>query len=141
MQSLLDETALELYAFCSIDGDPTSDKVDRVFIQQSCSLEITVYGPFELFDEIGSWFQEYSVYLQDPVNHVGRQDVKYCNPHRLSADDFDACVLVSEVLSSGRGLVGFEDITDRPDLLEVLSTRADLAESSQPAAVRTPLKR
>jgi len=30
-------------------------------------LNITLYGPFNLFEEIGSYFEGYEAYLQDPL--------------------------------------------------------------------------
>lgn len=140
IQCLLDETDLTLQAICHIDGHSELPEPDRVFVQQPGSLSIAVFGPFELFEEIGTWFQEYSVYLQDPVN-VERQDMKYCNPHRLSADDFESCLLVSDMMSSDSGRAKLEEIADRPGFLDILSTRAVLAESPQPTAVRTDLKK
>ena len=66
IQGLLQEKTLTLSTSCSIDTVPTAGKKTRKVAQLSCILEITVYGPFELFDEIGSWFEEYEIYLQDP---------------------------------------------------------------------------
>lgn len=140
IQSLLDEAGLELYAIYNLDGNTASKCQDRVFQERIGSLKITVYGPFDLFDEIGSYFQEYGVYLQDPIN-ADKPHARYCNPHRLSADDFHSCVFVSDIISLRSNIGEIEEIADRPDFLDVLSTRADLAESPQPTAIRTELKR
>lgn len=140
IQGLLDESTIDLEVFCSLDGTNASETSDKVFIQQTCSLDVTVYGPFELFDEIGTYFQDYNIYLQDP-SKVERQDVKYCNPHRLSVEDIESCHLVSDHISWNSKLVGFEQIMDRSELLDILSSHADLEEASQPAALKTTLKR
>ncbi|KAK3940959.1 SNF2 family N-terminal domain-containing protein [Diplogelasinospora grovesii] len=140
IQGLLDENSLHLFTTCSIEGEAIpSRKPGRVLPQLPCTLNITVYGPKDLFDEIGSWFQEYDIYLQDPL--VCHLDVRYCNPQRLSADDIDRCPNVSEVIRKSSGLLQLRDLSERPDLLEVLSSSNDLEESSQPSAISTELKR
>lgn len=140
IQSLLDEADLELYAVYNADENNVSTRQDRVFQERSGSLKITIYGPFDLLDEIGSYFQEYGVYLQDPMN-ADKPHARYCNPHRLSVDYFQSSVLVSDIISIRSNIGEIEEIADRPDFLDVLSTRADLAESPQPTAIRTELKR
>jgi hypothetical protein len=139
IQGLLDEQVLDLHVSCTLDGEPTTRKSSRSSAQLLCVLDITVYGPLELFEEIGNWFQEYEVYLQDP--RVCHLDVRYCNPQRLSSDDLDSCPLVSEVISQTSRLVHLQDITERPDLLDILSSHIELDETPQPAVIRTVLKR
>ena len=139
IQGLLDEPTLMLFASCILDGELTTRKSSRSSVPWPCVLDITVYGPLDIFDEIGSWLQEYDVYLQDP--QVCHLDVRYCNPHRMSSDDVDSCPLLSEIVSQISGLIHLDDITERPDLLEILSSRINLEESQQPTAVRTALKR
>jgi hypothetical protein len=139
IQGLLEEPTLELYVSCTIDGEPTTRKSDRSSVQMPCFLSITVYGRLELFDEIGSWFQEYEVYLQDPL--VCHLNLRYCNPQRLSSEDLESCRLVSEVVSQTSKLVHLQDITERPELLDILSSHADLEETPQPAVIQATLKR
>ena len=139
IQGLLDEQALDLHVSCTLDGEPKTRSSSRSSALSPCVLDITVYGPLELFEEIGSWFQEYEVYLQDP--RVCHLDVRYCNPHRLSSNDLDSCPLVSEVVSQISTLVHLQDITERPDLLDILSSHIELEETPQPAVIRTVLKR
>jgi hypothetical protein len=139
IQGLLDEQALDLHVSCTLDGEPAARKSYRSSVQSPCVLEITLYGPLELFEEIGSWFQEYEVYLQDPREcHL---DVRYCNPQRLSSDDLDSCPFVSESISQASKLVHLQGIAERPDLLDILSNHVDLKETEQPAVIRTALKR
>lgn len=140
IQGLMEESTLELQLSCSIDVTNAPSKSKKVFLQRPCSLTIIVYGPFELFKEIGGWFQEYNVYLQDPVN-ANKSDLKYCNPHRLSAEDMASCPMVSELVSQKPRLIGFEEIRDRPDFLDMLSSHAELPEAPQPTTIRTDLKR
>ncbi|KAK2611706.1 hypothetical protein N8I77_005031 [Diaporthe amygdali] len=140
IQGLLEEPTVELEVSCSIDGPNTSASSDRSITQVSCSLAITVYGPFGLFDDIGTWLQDYRVHLQDPVD-VERQGVKYCNPHRLSVEDINSCPLVSTCVFQNSKLSRLQEIENRPDFLDILSSHADLEEASQPKAVRTSLQK
>lgn len=140
IQELLKESSLDLDVSCSIDGANSSIRPDRSITQVSCSLFITIYGPFEIFNDIGEWLQENQIHLQDPTK-VGSQDVKYCNPHRLSMEDFGSCLPVSACVWQNSKLNGLEEIEYRPDFLDILSSHADLKEASQPKAVRTSLQR
>ncbi|KAJ0164942.1 putative matrix-associated actin-dependent regulator of chromatin subfamily [Colletotrichum tanaceti] len=104
-----------------------------------CNLDITVYGPFSEFEEIGNWFQEYDVYLQDPVHcHL---DAPYANPHKLSSDDLSCCPMLSQVVSQSSDQGCLQDITDRIDMLDMLNSRSDLDEADQPTVIATELKR
>lgn len=140
IQGLLDEASLDLEVSCSIIVPDGSAHSDRSIMQLSCSLEITLYGPFELFDDIGIWLEDYNVNLQDPIR-LGKQNVKYCNPHRLSVEDIESCVLVSTCVSQNSRLSNLQVIEQRPEFLDILSSHADLEETSQPKAVRTSLQR
>ncbi|KAF2868792.1 SNF2 family N-terminal domain-containing protein [Massariosphaeria phaeospora] len=137
VQGLLEERTLQLHASCSPDTEPTNRRQLVSYAQLPCTLEITVYGPLELFEQIGDWFQEYDVYLQDPREcHL---NVKYCNPQRLSSDDLGAMPKVSEVVSNASSLIHFHDVVERPDLLEIISSQDHLEEAEQPALLRAAL--
>jgi hypothetical protein len=138
IQGLLDDTTLTLHVSCTHDPEPTNRRTARINLQSPCALDITVYGPFELFEQIGIWFEEYDVYLQDPQTcHL---DVKYCNPQRLSSADL-TFPLVSEVVSQSLGLAHLQDVVERPDLLDLISGQDDLEESPQPTLIKATLKR
>lgn len=140
IQGLLGESSLDLEVSCSIATPNGSAHSDKSIMQLSCSLAITLYGQVELFDDIGNWLEEYDIHLQDPIS-VGKQDVKYCNPHRLSVEDIDSCALVSTCVSQNSRLSSLQIIEDRPEFLDILSSHADLEETPQPKAVRTSLQR
>ncbi|KAH7012301.1 SNF2 family N-terminal domain-containing protein [Microdochium trichocladiopsis] len=134
IQSLLEEPDLSLHARCY----PDEQSGTRKSVIQQCTIDITVCGPFSQLDEVGTWFQDYEVYLQDP-RHC-HQNVRYCNPHRLSSSDLDSCPWLSDYVSD-KTVLEFEEITDRRDVLDVFSTRKDLEEADQPAAILTALKK
>lgn len=103
------------------------------------TLEITVFGPWELFEMIGIWFQDHDVYLQDP--RTCYLDVKYCNPHKLGSEDLEACPTLSEITSRTIGPGHMQDITARPDLLDMLNGQNDLEETPTPSAIQAHLHR
>ncbi|KAL6819861.1 SNF2 family N-terminal domain-containing protein [Trichoderma camerunense] len=138
IQGLLDEPTINLHASCTPHSEPSSRKISKGSAQLSCVLDITVYGPWELFEQIGIWFQEYGVYLQDP--RVCHRDVKYCNPHRFSSEAFESCLLLSQVISHTGISSCLQDITEGPELLDMLSSNVDLEETPQPKAIRAILQ-
>lgn len=138
IQGLIDEPTVTIYVSCLVDNKSKAKNPSRRFELLPCVLEITVYGPLEISDEIGDWFQGHGIYLQDPRScHM---EVKYCNPQRLSASDFDACPLLGDIVLDVSTL-DLQDITNRRDPLDILSGHTDLAETPQPSMIRTILKR
>ncbi|KAL5382782.1 hypothetical protein DPSP01_006341 [Paraphaeosphaeria sporulosa] len=136
VQGLLDEKTLQLHTTCTVNIDSAPKRTD-FGAQTSCTLEITVFGPWELFASIGLWFQEYDVYLQDP--RTCHLDVKYCNPHKLASGDLETCPTLSEVTSRKIGLGYMQDITSRPDLLDLLNGQNDLEEAPTPSVIQAHL--
>lgn len=139
VHGLLQENSLNIYTSCTISKDATPKKPSRAPTMLACELDITIYGPFHLLEEIGSWFEEYEVYLQDPLEC--RHDVRYCNPQRLSCEDYKSCPLVSTIVSQLSQLSVLENLPKQPDLLDVLSSQIQLEEAEQPVAIQTCLQR
>ncbi|KAJ3569743.1 hypothetical protein NPX13_g5978 [Xylaria arbuscula] len=135
LEDMMDEETLDLCTVCTIDARLVAKKRGRTYMLWPCTLEITVYGPFELFDSLGKWFQDYEVHLQDP--RVCHLETLYCNPQRLSS--VSPWPFVSEVVSQGMFLVPRE-VPERPDFLDILSSHVDLEETPQPLAIQTILK-
>lgn len=139
VQGLLDESVLTLHVSCIPNDNISKKKPGQISALLPCDLEITVYGDPDLFEQIGVWFQAYGVYLQYP--RACHQDVKYCNPHRLSSDNFESCPLLSQVISQALKVSSFQGITEGPDLLDILSSNVELEETPQPASIQTVLQR
>ncbi|KAF4498958.1 alpha-1,6-mannosyltransferase subunit [Fusarium agapanthi] len=102
-----------------------------------CTLDIIIYGPPGLFQDVGSFFEEYDLYLQDPVNC--KRNVRYHNPHRLSVNPSD----VKYTFELGNPTVPLAttiDISDNSDLLDIIFSHQDLAEAPQPRSIRTSLQ-
>jgi hypothetical protein len=141
MQGLLDETSVELRVSCVVDSHRALDshKVPRDLSTVPCTLEVTLYGPLDLFDELGSWFEDYQIFLQDP--RECHRDVRYCNPHRLSSESFSSALLLSEAIAQGSRDLQLETVSKQPDLLDDLNSHDDLEEASQPAVIKRELRR
>jgi hypothetical protein len=137
MQGLLSESTLQLFISCTPKIEKPRQESCRTSIEVSCTLDITVHGPLHLFQELGTWFEEYAVYLQDPT--VCHMDVRYCNPHRLSSEDLGSCPMVREVVSTVSGII--QEIAKEPDVLDILSRNCELEEAPQPVAIRATLQR
>lgn len=140
IQGLIDETSLQLETICAIDKTTDTTKSERAPKSRSCSISIIVYGPLELFDEIGSWFQDCGIYLQDPVG-AAKQDLKYCNPHRLSVRNFQSCSRISELVLPNSNTVNIEERKKELDFLDTSSNHSELEAAPQPSAIRSLLKK
>ncbi|KAF4947614.1 hypothetical protein FGADI_10295 [Fusarium gaditjirri] len=83
-----------------------------------CTLDIIIYGPPDLSQDVGSFFEEYDLLSVNP------SDVKYT---------FD-------LGKSTAPLATTIDINDDPELLDIIFSHQDLAEATQPRSIRTPLQ-
>lgn len=97
-----------------------------------------MYGPIELFDDIGEYFEENEIFIQDPKGC--NRDVRYCNPHRLSSLNLDGPIWTSQ-LGGNVDLVETKEISTGPELLDILDSQSNLAEAPQPSAITTILER
>jgi hypothetical protein len=141
IQVLLEDASLELFVACVVEDTQTTEASKRSFGPSPvpCALQITVYGPLEIFEEIGTWFEDYQVFLQDPQQCP--RDVRYCNPHRLSSDDASSSTYLSDIVSQGPTSLHLEIVTQQPDLLDELSSHDNLEETPQPSAIKRELRR
>lgn len=137
LNGLLDDETILLHASCTVALDDIAQ--EKPFQQLPCSLELTIYGPIDLFRDIGEWFQAYDVYIQDP--RECHQNVKYCNPHRLCADDWQSCPLLADFLLSNHGSINLENLPERTDLLNIISGQDHLQETIEPTLLAATLHR
>lgn len=97
-----------------------------------------LFGPHSLFEDVGSFFEEYNLYLQDPVGCS--QNVLYRNPHRLSAEsgpDIWTFNLDKEVAAP----FSVENAQTRLGSIDILNSQQDWAETKQPGSIRTKMQR
>ena len=97
-----------------------------------------MYGPTELLNHIGDFFTFYNIFIQDPRNC--NRVVRYCNPHRLSSLILEDHPWTSH-LGVNANMVELKDIAAGPELLDLLDSQSDLAETPQPWAIATILER
>lgn len=142
INALLEERTLELEASLCIANDslsPTSrvKPFRSMRLLKPCSLGIIIYGPIDLSKDVGSFFEDYELYLQDPVGC--KRNVRYCNPHRLPPLDGAVPKFTCDLGKSLQQLIEMDDIGARPDLLESLNSQEVLPETPQPPSIRTSL--
>ncbi|KAL8296010.1 hypothetical protein RB600_001479 [Gaeumannomyces tritici] len=147
VQAMLDAPPLKLQMSCAIDPSQTlqskgNHRAQFGEIVQKCTLSLIIYGPADMCDDIGAFFQEADIYLQDPKNCD--RNVKYCNPHRLSSLDFDCCPMVFDLSKEGANAEAtlFDAIGRHPNLPELIpDAHENLPESHSPEDIlRTSLK-
>ncbi|KAL4950799.1 SNF2 family N-terminal domain-containing protein [Aspergillus filifer] len=97
-------------------------------------VDIVVYGPFNLFDDIGEFFQDNGYYLQEPRDCD--RNVPYRNPHSLSGED-NVVPLTSDLGKEEEDFVAAR----APDILAGLETIEILPEDQDPPGLTTPLYR
>ncbi|KAK3896696.1 putative SWI/SNF-related matrix-associated actin-dependent regulator of chromatin subfamily A member 3-like 1 [Staphylotrichum tortipilum] len=145
IQALLDEASLRLQASCTISGHQQKAQAKRGRfgpISLPCEVSVILYGPRSSIDNIGEFFQELDMYLQDPSGCDW--DVPYCNPHRLSSINVDECPMTSDLerLSTELVEVLFQSIPSESDALErLLDGYQDFPEAPQPALILSLLKK
>lgn len=88
MAALLHEKELGLEIIWSLDATQSSKRRLTTPLSTPWRLKVTLFGPLSLFEEVGSFFEDHDLYLQDPVNCS--RDVVYRNPHKLFADSGSA---------------------------------------------------
>lgn len=137
IKGLIEEASLTLCATCTVESEPALRRPKA--LQVRCTISITVYGPIDLLDEIGEWFQAQDIYLQDPT--VCHLDVRYCNPQRLSSADLRSCPSLFHMVSEASKLLHFQEISDAPDYLDIISGQTDLEETQPSSIIQAVLHR
>ena len=93
LQALRDEDDVELQAYVvrGLSQVPPKDQAKKTLRQltssrvKTMSLSVILYGPMELFEVIGEFFEQCSEFLQSPL-HCDR-NLPYRNPQSLSGRD------------------------------------------------------
>ncbi|OCL01572.1 hypothetical protein AOQ84DRAFT_401724 [Glonium stellatum] len=108
----------------------TSSKRTRDQLSQTtCSLSIIIYGSEDLFEDVGRFFQDWGLFLRDPRNCD--RNVRYRNPHRLSARYSEECPMTLDTNDSLH-TDQVDDLRSPEGLLEILNTEEELIEANQP---------
>lgn len=96
-------------------------------------LMANLYGPMEIFDDVGDFLQDNDRYLQDP-NGCNR-NVQYRNPHMIAGLD-DIPQWTSDLDSL---LDDCEKLQEATGLMDSLQTDERLTESETPPSLKTAL--
>ncbi len=145
VEALQDEPSLRLQVSCTVRGSQlqrTQARSGRFgLVSFPCEVSMILYGPQALIDNVGEFFQNVDMYLQDPTGCD--VDARYCNPHRLSSLDIQGCPMTSELGRPATELdpALFQDIPSESDVLAVLDAHQDLPEAPQPNPIRSLLKK
>jgi hypothetical protein len=140
LQALIDEPAISLQVRCTILSramTPTKNQA-RFRARTPCTIAIIMYGPNGLFDDIGQFFEDHDICLEDPIRCD--RNVLYRNPHLMSCNNVSECLFTSEM--DKRNLKA--ELLSLPapkDLLEDFNNNEDLAEAEQPIGLKTKLER
>lgn len=105
---------------------------------RKCLVDIIIYGPPSYFEEVGSFFEDHDIHLQDPEDC--QLDLPYQNPHKLPNQD-GKTMLTSESKRRTDQVLIIEEEQRGADLLDTLNSQQDLAETEQPPSIRTKLQR
>lgn len=140
LRDILD-SEIGLHVACVFQNNTLStDKKTGKGGLSSCKLEIALYGPFAMMDEVKEWSEENEIYLQDPKYCL--KDAMYCNPQRLSLTRGSPCMVSEIVPRVTEHRLRLRSITDDDEFLDkYLSSKADLEEAEQPSVVKTALQR
>ncbi|KAE9982043.1 hypothetical protein EG327_005975 [Venturia inaequalis] len=140
LQALLDEPVIDLQVLCEISplAANVSKSQARARSRMPCKIAIIIYGPNNLFEDVGKFFEEHGICLEDP-NGCDR-DVLYRNPHRMTCSDASECVLTLE-LDTPTIATKLIHLPVTKDLLEDFNNSEDLAEAPQPIGLNTKLVR
>lgn len=142
--ALLEEPELILDITCResstiLPKQPRSIQANGAISSTSgCLINITIYGRSSLFEDLGSFFEDHDVHLQDPEDCT--RIVPYHNPHKLPSGD-GRVILTSDLMKRDAISTFIEDEQRGADLLDELTSQQDLAEAQQPPSIRAKLQR
>jgi len=136
LRGLSEEQSIDLQLLCTIElkKKALGNKVNKSKSPSpSAHLSTIIYGPLDLFEDVGKSVEECNMYLQDPRGCD--RNVKYRNPHRLSGLDPDVPMTLDLVQLT----ISYEKAQSPVDLLAGLESDEFLSETEAPSALRTAL--
>ncbi len=143
LQVLQDEKAVKLqtYIDTTLSQEPSKKSAKnslknlRLSHGRPLSLSVVLYGPMELFEATGEFFEQCSEFLQSPL-HCDR-NVPYRNPQSLSGKDPNPPMTFQ--LEAELCLSQIETMAQGPDPSSALETEDKLQETQAPSPIKTPL--
>ncbi|KAL6878767.1 SNF2 family N-terminal domain-containing protein [Trichoderma novae-zelandiae] len=135
--ALLGEQDLKLEVTCSLEAGKSSKARFATPLSTPCRLNVTLFGDISLLEEVGSFFEDHDLYLQDPVGCS--RNVLYRNPHKL-CDASGPAMWTSDLGREHAKSAIIESTQPRPELIDVLNSQEDLVEAKQPGSIRSAMK-
>jgi hypothetical protein len=133
LRGLSEEQSIGLQLLCTIELNRKALVSKPKLSSLSAYLSIIIYGPLDLFEDVGKFVEECDTYLQDP--HGCDRNVKYRNPHRLSGLDPDVPMTLDLVQLT----INHEKAPSPVDLLAGFESDEFLPVTEAPSALRTAL--
>jgi len=123
LEQLMNDGDLLLQFTCTPEGgyQKSTNRSQYAAMSVACTLSLIVYGPPERCDEVGAFFQDSELYLQDPKGC--NLNTKYCNPHRLSLLKLEECPMTFslELPSIYLDEAIFQQISSSSDILDIFN--------------------
>ncbi|KAL7814678.1 SNF2 family N-terminal domain-containing protein [Trichoderma aethiopicum] len=135
--ALLDEQNLELEIICSLETGNVSKARSARPLSTPCRLNIVLYGDIRLLEQVGSFFEEHDLYLQDPL--CCSRNVLYQNPHKL-CDASGPGIWTSDLGREHAKSAIIGTTQPRPELIDILNSQEDLVTAQQPGSIRSTMK-
>ncbi|KAI9640654.1 hypothetical protein NHQ30_010958 [Ciborinia camelliae] len=105
---------------------------------RSWFLNIIIFGPNRMMEEIGEYLSNKTMYLQDPIGC--ERCVPYRNPHAVTWGPDD--IVMADSFNSTVGNLEIEELRLGPDLLaQLMKDEIPLEETEAPGIVKTALFR
>jgi hypothetical protein len=136
LRGLIEEQSIDLQFLCTVEPNRQAfgGKANKSELSiPSAYLSTIIYGPLDLFEDVGKFVEECDIYLQDPQGCD--RSVKYRNPHHLSGLDPD----VPMTTDLAHLTVSHEKAPYPIDLLAGLESDEFLPDTEAPSALRTAL--
>ncbi|CAD6567877.1 MAG: hypothetical protein ASARMPRED_001174 [Alectoria sarmentosa] len=142
-QVLQDEKEMDLQAYVvptlskksPKDQAKKSSKEPTRSHARAAFLSVVLYGPMEIFEEVGGFFEQCSEFLQSPL-HCDR-NFPYRNPQSLSGKDHNPPI--TSQLEAELCLSQIETIVGGPDASAALETEDALQETHAPSPIKASL--
>ncbi|ORY13014.1 SNF2 family N-terminal domain-domain-containing protein [Clohesyomyces aquaticus] len=136
LRRLSEDDAIDMQIFVSNFEDQSNTLVlkQRGSGKLIVRVSVIIYGPPNMFDDIGNFFQDCELYLQDPIGCD--RNVQYLNPHRLSSPE-DQPQMTSDLFSFEKELSIYEQA--KSDMILDMVTPRDFPMLETPSDLRTSL--
>ncbi|KAK4441885.1 SNF2 family N-terminal domain-containing protein [Podospora aff. communis PSN243] len=142
LEQLINDGDMILQFTCTPEsGHQSTNRSRFAAMTVACTLSLILYGPPERCEEVGQFFQDSELYLQDPKGCD--LNTRYCNPHRLSSLKLEECPMTFslELPTIHVDQAIFRQLSSDADILDIFNAQENLPETQQPDVIYSQLKR